>query len=387
MDIQKIIDKNWKIMILFVVLMIIGIFYNRYQEKLAREEGIDNKKAIQDYLMWDPSSLSESKKPIMWIPIQYEYNARNWQSFGSRSSLELNQPYLYLTVDSILKQCDNSFRICIIDDSSFDMLLPGWSIDMSSISKPITKYIRHLGLAKLVHLYGGMIVPPSFLCMRDLYSLFEGNTQNNKMFVCENIDRNSTSVDNLYYPDINFMGSNKDTEIMKRFIEFMEQSISQDYTAEMEFLGQFNRWCDHGIKENQINMVNGKMIGIKTEDDTPVLVDNLLSNDYIEFTSNLYGIYIPANEILSRRHYQWFARLSQKQVLESNVIIGKYILLANSPDAQDGGLIEGMDDETDKKSKNWIKYWRVPSDAPVWGLKPNYLGNNLIGKKSPPKVN
>jgi hypothetical protein len=145
--------------------------------------------------------------------------------------------------------------------------------------------------------------------MRDLYSLFEGNTQNNKMFVCENIDRNSTSVDNLYYPDINFMGSNKDTEIMKRFIEFMEQSISQDYTAEMEFLGQFNRWCDHGIKENQINMVNGKMIGIKTEDDTPVLVDNLLSNDYIEFTSNLYGIYIPANEILSRRHYQWFARL------------------------------------------------------------------------------
>lgn len=376
--VQHIIQKYWSHVVSFVALMILGFFYNRYQDKITREEGLDNNKAIQEYLSWDPISLSESKKPIMWIPIHYEYNSRKWESFGSRSSVELNQPYLYLTVDSILKQCDKSFRVCIIDDSSFDRLLPGWSINMKSVSNPISQYLRYLGLAKLLNMYGGMVVPPSFLCMQDLYPMYERNIKNDSMFVCENIDRNSTSVEHEYCPDINFMGCNKYSNIMKRFVEFMEQSISDDYTSEMEFTGKLNNWCNSGIKEGDVKVVDGRMIGIKTEDNAPILIDNLLSTDYISFLPNMYGIYIPANEILARRHYQWFARLSQKQILESNVIIGKYILLANSPEAK-RGLIESMGNDVGDKSHNWIKYWRVPLDAPVWGLKPNNLGNRLQG--------
>ena len=74
-----------------------------------------------NYLL-DGEDLGKSAKPILWIHVPHEYNSRNWLSFGSRSSFELNQPYLYLTVRSIIKKCEDSFTICIFDDNSFQKI-------------------------------------------------------------------------------------------------------------------------------------------------------------------------------------------------------------------------------------------------------------------------
>ena len=101
----------------------------------------------------------------------------------------------------------------------------------------------------------------------------------------------------------------------------------------------------------------------------------LLSNEYLDLYSEAYGIYIPADEILNRTNYQWFARMSQEQLLESRVIICKYMLIAT---ANVKGVIEPF-----KKDENWVSFWKVPSGAPVWGLKPDYLGNNLLKLSAP----
>ena len=50
--------------------------------------------------------------PIMWVYIPQRYNARSWCSFGSRGTFDLNQPYLNLTIKSIIKMCDKSFKVC-----------------------------------------------------------------------------------------------------------------------------------------------------------------------------------------------------------------------------------------------------------------------------------
>ena len=304
--------KNYTTYIpLLVILGAMMFLNNRYTDKLNREKNIEDYSAIQKYLLTD-SDLGDAKKPILWIPINYEYNSRNWLSFGSRSSFELNQPYLYLTVKSIISQNEDSFHICMIDDKSFSKLLPDWSIDMTTISSPVSDYIRTMGLTKLVYKYGGIIVPPSFLCMKDLSEMYKVGSSNHKMFI-----------------------------------------------------------CDYRIKKQQINLIDGKLIGTKTMDNTPILVDDLLSNEYIDLYPQTYGIYIPATEILNRRHYEWFARLSAKQVLESKIIISKYILLANTPKVKKG-TIEPLENEP-----GWVKYWQVPSGFGLWGLKPNYLGNKV----------
>jgi hypothetical protein len=367
---------------LVVILIVLWFLYNRYEDKRAREENVGNYDAIQKYLLND-SSLADTKKPILWIPITYEYNARNWISFGSRSSFELNQPYMYLTVRSIINQCQDSFHICIIDDESFGKILPNWTVNIGSIASPVSDYMRSLALSKILYKYGGMIVPPSFLCMRDLNELYAMGTSGEKMFICETVDRNITSTTHEFYSDISFMGSPKECPVLKEMIDFMQRTISSDYTAQSEFLGDFNRWCNGRVQKHQINLIPGKLIGTKTMDDTMILVDNLLSNDYIELYPQAYGIYIPAKEILMRRHYEWFARMSQKQVLESNVIICKYILLASAPDSKKG-TIEPMKNN-DKWTKHWIGYWQVPSGFGLWGPKPQPFATHLIMKKTDPK--
>jgi hypothetical protein len=128
---------------LFIILIVLGILYKRFEDKRMREENLENVETIQKYLLND-SSLNKSKKPILWIHVPYEYNSRNWLDFYSRSSLQLNQPYLYLCVKSIIMHCKDSFFICIIDDKSFDRLLPNWDINMSLFSNPILHYMRHL---------------------------------------------------------------------------------------------------------------------------------------------------------------------------------------------------------------------------------------------------
>jgi hypothetical protein len=101
-----------------------------------------------------------------------------------------------------------------------------------------------------------------------------------------------------------------------------------------------------------------------------------MSNDFIKFYANMYGIYIPSDEILNRRKYEWYARLSPEQVLEANVILSKYMISANIPAEEKR--------ETEAKNKAYkkehIHFWKVPSTAPLWGFKPLNLGDNLLKK-------
>ena len=66
------------------------------------------------------------------------------------------------------------------------------------------------------------------------------------------------------------------------------------------------------------------------EDGNKINLRDLLGNTYISFDCNNVGIYIPEKDIIRRTAYQWFARLSEKQVLESDTILGKHLLISQS---------------------------------------------------------
>lgn len=362
--------------ILFFILVVVGFLYRRFEDKRISEENLDNNLAIQDYLL-DDVTLGESKKPILWIHIPYEYNSRNWLSFGSRSSFDLNQPYLYLTVQSIITKCSDSFTICIIDDLSFKKLLPGWNIDMTIISEPILGNMRKLGLTKLLYKYGGIITPVSFLCMQDLIGLYNKGTRGNKLFLCETVDRNITSTDFDFYPNINFSGAPKECPLVRDLCDFIQRTMSSDFTSESVFLGDFNRWCNSRIQSGQINVIDGVEIGTKTVQGKQIIIDNLLSNHYLDLYPATYGILIPSDEILKRLNYEWFARLSTKQVVESNTIIGNYILLSIAPESKQG-ILEPLK----VKPKKWVGFWKTPLQD-LYGVKPYWLGDNMLLEKYP----
>jgi hypothetical protein len=356
--------------ILLFFLLLLGFLYKRFEDKRMREENEDNYEAIQKYLL-DDITLGKSKKPILWIHVPYEYNSRKWLDFGSRSSFDLNQPYLYLTVRSIIKHCSDVFTICIYDDNSFGKLLPGWNIDMTRISDPILSNMRTLGMMKLLYVYGGMHCPISFLCMKDLTGLYAKGTRGNKMFICETIDRNSTSNTKNFYPNVSFCGAPRECETVAQLCNYIEIISSNDHTAEAKFLGQFDRWCMKRVGEGKINLIEGVEIGTKTVSEEQIILDDLMSNHYLDLYKGTYGILIPSNELLSRIQYGWFVRSSPRQVLETDTIIGNYLLLSIGPEDKQGFL------EPLEVKPNWVGFWKIPSGAPMWGLRPIDLGNNI----------
>lgn len=356
--------------ILLLILLVLAFFYRRFEDKRLREENMDNDKTIQKYLL-DDETLAKSKKPILWIHVPYEYNARHWLSWGSRSSYDLNQPYLYLTVRTIIRKCDDSFTICFIDDKSFSRLIPNWNIDMSKLSNPILENMRNLGLMKLLYIYGGMICPISFVCIKDLIGLYEIGTRGDKMFVCENVNNNITSTTNDFYPNIGFCGAKKENETVNKLIDFIQRTNSTDYTAQSAFLGDFDRWINKRVLSKEINMIPGTLVSTKTVTNEPILIDDLMSNNYLNLYPQTYGIWVPADQILKRNKFEWFARMDEKQVLKANTIISNYILVTLGNES--GQILEPL--VVDQKP--WVGFWKTPNYPGLYGLKPNFLGDNL----------
>jgi hypothetical protein len=316
--------------IMIAILLIIGYGYSQYNNKLALGIEKEERDLIHEYLASDVKKMDRNK-PFLWIHVEYDVNERNWLNFGSRNTKNLNQPYLYICIRSIVEKCGDSFNVCIVDDNVFTKLIPNWSIDVSNLATPLRPHIRELAMAQLLNKYGGMRVPPSFLCFHDLITLYQLGTSigtgAQSVFVTEMLSTSIASSVIKFSPCPKIMGCLKNTEFMQKYIEYLEEIVSQDYTNEMEFEGKISKFFYDAISIKMVNLIKPDLIGVKDAEGKPVLLDDLMSDTTdIQFASENFGLYIPASELLKRRNFGWFVRMSPKQVLESHTQISKYML-------------------------------------------------------------
>ena len=311
------------------ILVAVSILYDKYKFRVDDDESMAQYELVKKYLLTE-SSLAQSKKPIIWIHMVYDVNARWWPNFGSRNTDDLNQPYQYLTIKSVIDKCGEDFNICLIDDETFTNIIPGWTIDLTVVADPIRSKIRQLALAKVLRSYGVMLVPSSFLCFQSLLNMYENGTRGNRMFAGELIARKSTSHQVNFFPTTKIMGCQKECPVMNEYISYLEELSGSDYTAESDFLGAYGRWCYARQQQGQVNIVTADQLGAKDQLGHPVSLERLLGNTFIELPLTVQGLYIPAEEILLRTAYQWFARLSARQALETDTAIGKYLLISNN---------------------------------------------------------
>jgi|TARA_B110000967_G_scaffold95601_1_gene98219 hypothetical protein len=312
-----------------LLLFVLGFVFEKYKKTEAKQDKMDQYELIKKYLLND-STLARSDKPILWIHVAFETNARWWPHFASRNTECFNQPYQYLTIKSIVDKCGDSFNVCLLDDKSFNKIIPGWSTKVANLPNPLRPHLRELAMAKLLHHYGGMTIPSSFACKKDLISLYNKGLSAAPMFCGELPSKSVVSSNIDFFPTNKIMGCKPDCELMGKYVNFLERTVSEDYTNEMEFTGETDNWLYDQVKQKNIMPLDAIYFGAKLMDKKPVLIDNLLDDDD-DFTlpPNVYGLYIPANEILKRTNFQWFARLSAEQVLESNTVIARQLLLCN----------------------------------------------------------
>lgn len=308
----------------FIVTIVFGFLYNRYKQFEDGDEEKASYKMVQNYLINQDNSLVKNKKPILWIHMNYDINARWWSSFYSRNSTDLNQPYLYLTIKSIIDACGKDFDVCLIDDDSFMKLMPEFTINVTLIADPIKSKLRELALAKLLYKFGGFLVPPSFICFQSLLPLY---TNGGQMFVGEMLNKTTSSSQLLYFPNTTFMGCTKESMTMLSYTHYLESVISQDFVDESTIVGAYGRWCYEKSLLGEVGIIPADKLGIKDADGVAITIDRLIQNTFLHLAGDVLGIYIPVNDIINRTAYNWFARLSAKQVLQSDTTIGKYLLI------------------------------------------------------------
>ena len=293
-------------------------------------ENNDEYDLIRKYLLND-SPLYGFNKPKLWIHSKYEVNSRHWKSFQSRTSTDLNQPYLHLTIKTIINHCGKDFNICLIDDDTFSKLIPSWDIDLPTVAEPNKSYYRELGMLKLVYYYGGIVVPNSFLCTKSLKPLLQDAVAEKTPFLCEKLNRSLSQAKDsnttpLFIPSVHFMGAKKNDETVKELIEYLKnRNLSAHFSSEPRFTGDTAHWCMDAVKQGKFKVIGGEHIGIKTQTGKPILLEELMEENYLDLVKSPYGIYIPADEILRRPKFQWFAAISSEEVFKTNAIIAKHL--------------------------------------------------------------
>ena len=318
-----------KYVFILLLLFVLGSIFESYKRSEAKREKIDQYELIKKYLLND-STLARSDKPIMWVHVTFDTNARRWSSFYSRNTKCFNQPYQYLTIKSIVDHCGDSFNVCLIDDKTFNKVIPGWSTKIANLPNPLRPHLRELAMAKLLYYYGGITVPSSFICMRNLNSLYNMGLSSTSMFCGELVSSSDVASYTDFFPSNKLMGCNKESELMEKYINYLERIISSDYTNEMEFTGETDKWLYEGVRSKEIMLLDAKYFGVKQKGGQMVLLDDLLDDDDdFSIPDCAYGLYIPQDKLLLRTNLQWFVRLSPEQILNSNTVIGKYLLLSN----------------------------------------------------------
>ena len=302
-------------------------FGNTIKSAISSEKSEDE--LIRKYLL-NESPLYGYNRPKIWIHTTYEYNARKWKSFHSRSSTDLNQPYIHLTIKSIINHCGDDFNVCLIDDDSFSQLIPGWKINVSELAEPTRTYYRELGMAELLYIYGGLVVPNTFICMRNLTDLYINGTLNDKPFVCETPNKYESINHNnlLFTSNHTFMGAPKRSPIIREFVDFIKKrNENPHYNSESQFFGFVSKWLNNEVARNHIHLIDGIYIGTKTLDNKPVLIEHLLGEEPIVFCKEkTLGIYIPGDELLKRCAYKWFSVLPLNEIMNTNMMVTKYLM-------------------------------------------------------------
>ena len=120
------------------------------------------------------------------------------------------------------------------------------------------------------------------------------------------------------------MGSNANNPILGEFINKYSDSCLKDLTNECKYFS-------NQLKEMDIPMLNGKIIGTRDKNNKPILLEDLMESKPIELDLSNVGIYIPHDELIRRTKYNWYAYLNSEQVLETNVFISKYMLEHGKP--------------------------------------------------------
>ncbi len=308
------------------VILVVSAYRNKFGDANSKTDEL-----IREYLL-NESPLYGMNKPKLWIHTEYGINAREWRT-GERNTTKLNQPYIHTLIKTIIHKCGDDFNVCLIDDASFAKLLPNdqkllpndqkllpndpeflknnpekdpennHKLLPKNIQPNLSKTQREYAFMKLLYVYGGIIMPNTFICLKSLTPLL----------VTDDIPKFGAGV--------SVMSAKKACPKLR---EIAEDWLAMDgYHVVNEDLVDNKKQkllAKHGAE-----IINPQLLGKADRKGKPILLDDLMAENYIQISDDAFGILIDGNEVLQRSKYKWLAYISTEELMQSQLVLVKYI--------------------------------------------------------------
>tara|TARA_B100000401_G_scaffold162914_1_gene108777 strand:+ start:1284 stop:2168 length:885 start_codon:yes stop_codon:yes gene_type:complete len=281
-----------------IPILILGFLFRKY----AAPHLVSDEREIVNKFLYNKDF--SNVKPYLWIYIPMEQNSRKWVTFNERNSTNLNSPYVEYTLKTIVSQNQDFFNVCVINDDSLKELIPEWqhNIDLFDIHQK--ERLRELAKQKILYYYGGIVVPPSLLCLRGLRTLYVYSD-------VEPFKINCSHNENIYC-------CKKNNSTILEYSKHLQELI-KDTSMELEFKNTINVTSDKYYR-----IIDNKYIGLVDKYNQKISLDKLLGQTTIFFEENIYGIYLPREEIVNNIKHKWFHSETVENICQGNIYIAKF---------------------------------------------------------------
>ena len=262
--------------------------------------------------------------PTVWIYIDDTHvNTRWWADFGARSSRVYNMPFLNLCYQTIVKACGSNYHVEVIHGlSDAERRLGSLPTPMRNKKLPLRdEEMTYLKVAFLEK-YGGLWMTPATIFIKTLPQLPKDKVV---LFGSDPLETYA-GPDGTFLPNQHALWSPRAKHpfftqwksILSERIERQPggKEIRTDKNWDILFVGTG--------KEDVVVMPNAELT--RKKGGRKIELEDLLAagtDGDLPFTVSADTIYIPFPwpELLQRRMYGWFLRMSEQQIMESDLSV------------------------------------------------------------------
>jgi hypothetical protein len=287
------------------------------------------KESMSENIFRDKNLIKKNTDlPVIWLYYDSsDVNSRWWPDFGSRSSRAINVPFLNLCYTSITQANQGEYRIEVISglvDAA--MRLGGWKAmpqflqnSLASVGPAEMNWLR----AEFLSRFGGLWLSPSVICLKPLPKLEKGQLT----FFGADRDETYAGKGGAAVPSFIAMGIAEPND--PRMVGWAAAARERVNTGAggkqirgdakwdyVRFAAETNVVVH--AKEELSRKKNGKRIEL--EDLLAAGGDGELPFD---IPSDTVYVPIPWDEIQRRSNFGWFLRMSEDQILDSDLAISE----------------------------------------------------------------
>jgi hypothetical protein len=307
-----------EILIPLLVVAVSAVFMGIYSSgKETMENPYRNKKILETGLTM----------PTLWLYYDTsDVNSRWWADFGARSTRVINIPFLNLCYESILKANKGNYKVEVISGlTDLATRLGGWQEMPRGLQNPLASvgnaelnWIRAEVLAR----FGGLWVSSATICLRP----FPVIPHEKAVFFGTDPDESYTGKGGSAVPSMYAMGAGRPRHpVFEKWAQAAFERLDKqgggqqirgdakwDYVSFAQTCGDVDVFPNLEVSRRP----DGKRIQVED-----LLMAGQEGRKRFSIPRNALYVPIPWTEIRERRMYGWFLRMSEDQILDSDLAI------------------------------------------------------------------